>query len=234
MAIADLRKEYTLSGLDRESLDPDPMVQFGEWFESARGAGPQGKLRRFFVDLYKSFLMLGGAEPIDVNAMTLATVDHDGQPFARVVLLKGIDERGFVFFTNYESRKGRQLEDNPRAALVFYWADLERQVNVCGKVSKLPAEESDAYFHSRPRGSRIGAWASRQSQVIPDRATLERQWREYETRFPSEVPRPPHWGGYVLRPDQVEFWQGRPSRLHDRFRYHRAENGRWEIERLSP
>ena len=235
MGIADVRREYTLDGLARRSLDPDPIVQFKSWFNAARGASGRGRLRKFFVSLYKSFLVLGGAEPIDVNAMTLATVDKEGRPSARVVLLKGVDDRGFVFYSNYHSRKGHHLEDNPRAALVFYWADLERQVGVSGEVHKLPPAESDTYFRSRPRGSQIGAWASNQSEPVPDRLTLERQWREFEARFPGhDVPRSPHWGGYVLTPDQVEFWQGRPNRLHDRFRYRRGPGGVWAIERLSP
>ncbi len=235
MGIADVRREYALDGLDRRSLDPDPIVQFKSWFNAARGASGGGRVRKFFVNLYKAFLTLGGSEPVDVNAMTLATVDKEGQPSARVVLLKGMDDRGFVFYTNYQSRKGRQLEDNPRAALVFYWADLERQVSVSGKVHKLPEAESDAYFRSRPHGSQIGAWASDQSQPVADRLTLEQRWKEFEARFPGkDVPRPPHWGGYVLAPDQIEFWQGRPNRMHDRFRYRREPGGAWRIERLSP
>jgi pyridoxamine 5'-phosphate oxidase len=180
-------------------------------------------------------LMVSGAEPMDVNAATLATADKDGRPSARVVLLKGVDERGFVFFTNYESRKARELEENPNAAMVFYWADQERQVSVAGTVTKLGREESEAYFRTRPKGSRLAAWASRQSAVIPDRSTLEQRWKELQAQHPGDdVPMPPFWGGYVLAAARIEFWQGRPSRLHDRFRYTRQDGGSWLIERLSP
>ncbi len=234
MGIADLRREFALAGLQRDALHADPLVQFRHWFSDAADTRRASRIRKFFVSLYKSFLLLGGGAPGDVNAMTLATVDADGRPFARIVLLKGVDQRGFLFYTNYQSRKGQQLEAHPSAALVFYWPELERQVCVTGQVTKLPDAESDAYFQSRPRGSRIGAWASNQSQVIADREILDRQWREFESKYPSQVPRPPHWGGFVLRPDQIEFWQGRPNRLHDRFRYGRQTDGGWKIERLSP
>lgn len=235
MAIADLRREYNLTGLRRKDLAADPMVQFARWFDQATGARASGRLRKFFINLYKSILMVRGTEPMDVNAMTLATADKEGRPSARVVLLKGVDERGFVFHTNYDSRKSRELAENPQAALVFYWSDQERQVCVAGQVSKLPAAESDAYFKTRPRGSQFGAWVSNQSSVIPDRAALEKKWQELEAKFAGkEVPRPANWGGYVLRPNRIEFWQGRPNRLHDRFRYTKRGDGTWEIERLSP
>jgi pyridoxamine 5'-phosphate oxidase len=152
-----------------------------------------------------------------------------------MVLLKGVDERGFIFFTNYQSRKGRELAENPHASLVFYWPELERQVCVAGTVGKAPSAESDAYFRSRPRGSRLAAWASDQSEIVPDRATLEKRWAEFEGKFPgAEVPRPPQWGGYVLTPQRLEFWQGRPNRLHDRFVYTRQADQSWRVERLSP
>ena len=166
--------------------------------------------------------------------MTLATVDQDGKPSTRTVLLKSVDERGFIFFTNYDSRKGRELAENPNAALTFFWSDLERQVCVAGTVTKLPAAESESYFKSRPRGSRLAAWASNQSEPVPDRAALEAKWRELEKKFPGDIPLPPNWGGYILKPERIEFWQGRPSRLHDRFRYARQADGSWKIERLAP
>jgi pyridoxamine 5'-phosphate oxidase len=235
MSLADLRREYNLAGLRRSDLQPDPLAQFRKWFDQASGARASGRLRKFFVRLYKSLLMASGAEQVDVNAMTLATVDKEGRPSARVVLLKGVDERGFIFYTNYRSRKGQDLAGNPQAALVFYWPDLERQVCVAGEVSQLPPAESDLYFKSRPRGSRIGAWASNQSEVVADRAVLEKKWEEFETKYPGpEVPRPAHWGGYVLVPSRVDFWQGRPNRLHDRFRYTRRPDKSWNIERLCP
>ena len=235
MSIADIRRDYRLTGLRRADLDPDPMVQFRRWFDDATGARAAGHVRKFFVRLYKSLFLLGNTEQLDLNAMTLATVDRTGHPSARVVLLKGIDARGFVFYTNYNSRKGQELAGNPEAALVFYWADLERQVTVAGTVEQLPAAESDAYFKSRPRGSQIAAWASNQSQSVADRNTLEQNWQQFERRYAGpEVPRPPHWGGYVLAPRRVEFWQGRPNRLHDRFCYSRRQDGTWSLERLSP
>jgi pyridoxamine 5'-phosphate oxidase len=235
MSIADLRREYNLAGLRRRDLNDDPMVQFQRWFDQATGARASGRIRRFFVKWYKSMLMIRASEQLDLNAMTLATADKHGRPSARVVLLKGVDKRGFIFYTNYNSRKGGELEQNPEAALVFYWSEQERQVCVAGQVSKLPRSESEAYFRSRPRGSQIGAWASDQSTVVQDRAELEKKWRQFEEQFPgTEIPCPEHWGGYVLAPTRVEFWQGRPNRLHDRFRYTRQPDRTWLIERLSP
>jgi len=208
---AELRKEYMRRGLSASELDPDPIRQFQRWFDDASGAGL-----------------------IEPNAMTLATATRDGRPSARMVLLKGFDARGFVFYTNYESRKGGDLEQNPQAALVFFWVELERQVRVEGRVERATVEESDAYFASRPLGSQIGAWASAQSRVIADREPLERRAAEREAEYAGrEVPRPPHWGGYRVVPDVIEFWQGRPSRLHDRLRY-RWTDGSWIVERLSP
>jgi pyridoxamine 5'-phosphate oxidase len=235
MGIAQLRREYNLAGLRRRDLEADPIRQFKGWFEQANGARASGRFQKFFVNLYKSFLGLGGSAPVDVNAMTLATADKEGRPSARVVLLKGVDERGFFFFTNYDSRKGHELTENPQAALVFYWPDLERQVCVAGEASKLPLAESEEYFRSRPRGARIGAWASKQSEVLRDRAALEETWQKLEAQYPGEqVPMPPYWGGYILSPTRIEFWQGRPNRLHDRFRYTKVTGGTWQIERLSP
>lgn len=235
MGIADLRREYNLTGLRRADLEPDAIAQFNRWFEQARGARASATLRKFFIRVYKALFMGGSGPPSDVNAMTLATVDSEGRPFGRTVLLKGVDARGFIFFTNYESRKGRQLAGNSKAALVFYWPDLERQVCVSGDVTKVPASESEAYFKSRPRGSRLGAWASRQSEAVPDRAALEKQWHEMETKYPGEdIPCPPFWGGYVLHPIRIEFWQGRANRLHDRFCYTRQADNTWKLDRLSP
>ncbi len=235
MPLTELRREYNLTGLRRRDLDADPIAQFRVWFDQATGARGGGRLRKFFVNLYKSLLMLAGAETADVNAMTLATADKEGRPSARVVLLKGVDDRGFIFFTNYDSRKGRELAENPQGALVFYWPDLERQVCIAGTVAKLPAAESEIYFKSRPRGARLAAWASKQSEVLPDRGVLERTWAELEARYSGpEVPTPPYWGGYVLCPTRVEFWQGRPNRLHDRFRYTKQPDNTWQLERLSP
>jgi len=216
MSILDLRREYSLTGLRRRDLEGDPIAQFKKWFDQAAATQMPEK-------------------PGDVNAMTLATADKQGRPSARIVLLKGVDERGFIFFTNYDSRKGHELSENPNAALVFYWPDFERQVSVAGTVTRLPPQESQAYFETRPRGSRLAAWASKQSEVLPDRATLEETWRRLQAQYPGEeVPCPPFWGGYVVAPTRIEFWQGRPNRLHDRFRYSKNADGHWLIERLSP
>ncbi|HSF42344.1 MAG TPA: pyridoxamine 5'-phosphate oxidase [Thermoanaerobaculia bacterium] len=212
MNVADIRREYERTGLSEEDLAPDPVEQFGRWLHQAMEADPQ-----------------------EFTAMTLATADREGRPSARIVLLKGYDEKGFVFYTNYESRKGRELDENPRAALVFYWASLDRQVRIEGTVEKTTREESEVYFHSRPMGAQIGAWASRQSHVLPRREDLERTVREVEERFGGgEVPLPDSWGGYRVVPELFELWQGRTSRLHDRLCYVRLPEGGWRIERLSP
>lgn len=235
MAMADLRREYNFAGLRRSDLEADPLAQFQKWFEQAAGARTSGRIRRVLIRAYKALLQIVGAEPTDVNAATLATADKQGRPSARIVLLKGVDQRGFIFYTNYGSRKGRELEENPNAALVFYWPEQERQVCVAGSVTKLSRAESEAYFKSRPRGSRLGAWASKQSEPVKDRAALETRWQELEKQYPGDdIPLPPFWGGFVIAPERVEFWQGRPSRLHDRFSYTRQPDGSWLIERLSP
>jgi pyridoxamine 5'-phosphate oxidase len=211
MSLADIRRDYARHALDEKDVDPDPIRQFERWFADALAI-----------------------DALEANAATLATATPDGRPSARIVLLKGCDPRGFTFFTNYESRKGRDLAANPRAALLFFWKELERQVAVEGPVEKVAAEESEGYFQVRPEASRIGAWASRQSQVVPSREFLEERYREFEAKFAgSAVPRPGYWGGFRILPEAVEFWQGRPSRLHDRLRY-RKEGGAWTIERLSP
>jgi pyridoxamine 5'-phosphate oxidase len=235
MSIADIRREYSLTGLRRSDLESDPITQFKKWFDQARGARASGKVRKFCIRLYKALLLVSGAEPLDLTAMTLATADTQGRPSARVVLLKGVDQRGFIFYTNYESRKGQELAENPHAAVVFYWSEQERQVCVAGEISRLPEAESDAYFKTRPPGSRVAAWASKQSAVIRDRAALEEKWKQVEALYAGQdIPRPPFWGGYVLAPTRIEFWQGRPNRLHDRFRYTRQTDKTWLIERLSP
>lgn len=198
--------------LEVEDLDPNPFTQFGEWFQAAQNAGLP-----------------------EANAMTLATATTNGEPSARTVLLKGFDEQGLVFFTNYESHKGRELAENPRAALVFYWQPLGRQIRVTGNVERISEEESFAYFSTRHRGSRIGAWASRQSEPLSTRKDLLDRVRELEERFPDDnIPLPPHWGGYRVIPDVFEFWESRESRLHDRFRYTLHQEGTWTIQRLQP
>jgi pyridoxamine 5'-phosphate oxidase len=214
MSLADTRREYTGGGLRRADLDANPILQFQKWFTEAEAALARHQL--------------------DVNAATLATADKNGIPSARTVLLKGLGERGFTYFTNYDSRKGRELAENPNAALVFYWQELERQVCIAGSVKKTSREESETYFKSRPHGSRLAAWASNQSEAVPDRAFLEAKWQELEKKFAMDIPRPPNWGGFILRPERIEFWQGRPSRLHDRFSYTRQPDHSWKLERLAP
>ena len=209
--VANLRNEYTRAGLSEGDVPPDPIAQFHAWFEDALAANLH--------------------EP---NAMTLATSTPEGRPSARVVLLKGFDERGFVFYTNYEGRKAAELERNPHAALVFYWGELERQVRIEGGVVRVSEEESNAYYESRPRGSRLGAWASQQSRSVGGRGVLEARLRELERDYEGkDVPRPPFWGGYRVEPEAIEFWQGRENRLHDRIVYRWAGGG-WGIERLQP
>jgi pyridoxamine 5'-phosphate oxidase len=234
MAIADLRREYRMSGLERGDLDASPLTQFQKWFGDATQSHAGSRMRQIGIALYKLWHALLGHASADVNAMTLATVSGSGIPSARTVLLKGVDARGFIFFTNYDSRKGCELAANPNSALTFFWPELERQVCVAGVTSKLPTPESEAYFKSRPRGSQLGAWASNQSRPVKDRAALEKHWQEAAARFPKEIPLPPNWGGYVLAPQRIEFWQGRPSRLHDRFCYTKQADGTWKLERLSP
>ena len=234
MNLSDFREDYKQGSLDRAQLNPDPFGQFESWFRQATGDESQSRWRKIGIALYKLWSAICNHRPADINAMTLATVDKDGMPSTRTVLLKSVDARGFVFYTNYDSRKGRELAENPSAALTFFWPEIERQVCVAGTVTKLSTEESAAYFKSRPRGSQIGAWASSQSEAIPDRAFLEKKWHELEKKFPHDIPMPPNWGGFILNPVRIEFWQGRPSRLHDRFSYTRQADGQWKIERLSP
>lgn len=208
----DPRYEHAARGLHRRDLDPDPITQFANWFTAAIEAGIR-----------------------DVNAMSLATAGQDGKPSVRIVLLKGFDQDGFVFFTNYESEKGKQLETNPYAALAFYWIELDRQIRIGGPAEKTSREESERYFHSRPVASQLGAWASRQSEVIDARRVIDARFAEMTERYgKGPVPLPPHWGGYRLKPETMEFWQGRPNRLHDRFRYTRQSGGKWLIDRLAP
>ncbi|HVZ24600.1 MAG TPA: pyridoxamine 5'-phosphate oxidase, partial [Sediminibacterium sp.] len=197
---------------DEKEMAYHPIDQFARWWEEATHS-----------------------EIDEVNAMTLATATPGGLPSARIVLLKGFDQRGFIFFTNYESHKGRELDHNPRASLIFFWKELERQVRIEGLVERLPSEESDAYFASRPRGSQLGAWASQQSTVIPDRAYLEKRMHDLEVAYQERpIPRPPHWGGFLVKPLNVEFWQGRSSRLHDRIRYVLERGHNWAMQRLAP
>ncbi len=209
-SIADLRTEYALKTLEERHAQPDPMQQFGIWMVEAIHA-----------------------QVPEPTAMSLATVGANGRPSGRIVLLKGVDPKGFVFFTNYQSRKGQELAANPVAALTFMWKELERQVRIEGSVEKVSQEESAAYFATRPLGSRIGAWASPQSEVIANRAWLEERWNALTQQYGEEPPLPPHWGGYRVLPDHLEFWQGRRSRLHDRIAYSR-EGERWKVSRLAP
>ncbi len=209
---ADLRRDYSLAGLTEKDLAKDPFRQFEKWFQEAEAA----KI----------------PEP---NAMTLSTSDGEGQPSSRTILLKGLDGRGFVFYGNYESRKGRELSANPRASLLFPWIAIERQVIAEGRVARISREESETYFHSRPRLSQLGAWASQQSSIVSGRAVLEQNMKAMDEKYAGrEVPLPPNWGGYRLAPETVEFWQGRRNRLHDRLRYRRGKDGDWTVERLAP
>ncbi|HKW29367.1 MAG TPA: pyridoxamine 5'-phosphate oxidase, partial [Verrucomicrobiae bacterium] len=209
--MADIRREYSRGSLRRADLDADPVTQFQTWFAQAAGESSGGRWRKIGIALFKLWHAILGHASADPTAMVLATVDQAGRPSTRTVLLKGVDERGFVFYTNHESRKGRELAENPNAALTFYWPDSERQVCVGGAVDKLTREASEAYFKNRPRGSRLAAWASNQSDVVADRVVLEKKWNEMAKRFPGDVPLPPNWGGFVLKPEWIEFWQGRPS-----------------------
>ncbi|RCS56475.1 pyridoxamine 5'-phosphate oxidase [Parvibium lacunae] len=211
MDLTHLRQDYRQAALNEEDVAADPLQQFDHWFSQA----------------LKSNL----PEPY---AMTLATANQQGQPSARIVLLRGYDEQGLLFFTNYQSRKGHELAQNAHAALLFYWAELERQVRIEGQVRFASTEESDRYYASRPVGNRLGAWASPQSQAIPSRQFLEEREAQFRAQYGDEPPRPKHWGGYRLQPTQFEFWQGRPSRLHDRINYSLSQRGQWLIERLAP
>lgn len=208
--LADLRKSYMMGSLSEEDVTPNPIDQFKIWFDQAQHA-----------------------ELPEPNAMTVASVDENGKPSARVVLIKDVGPQGFVFFTNYNSRKGLALQANPHAALLFFWPELERQIRIEGPIEKVYDQESDEYFHSRPLDSRIGAWASPQSQVISGRSILVAKAAEYALKFALNPPRPPHWGGFRVKPEALEFWQGRPSRLHDRIRY-TLNQDQWKIERLAP
>ncbi len=212
-SVADLRQNYTLGELTETNVESNPIQQFKLWFEQAVAA-----------------------DIMEPNAMTLATATPDGKPTARIVLLKGFDERGFVFYTNYQSLKGQQAIANPQAALVFFWDRVQRQVRIEGKIAKVSPEESDCYFFSRPLGSQIGAWVSPQSQVIPDREFLAAKQQEIEDKYQNQdqISRPEHWGGFRVVPEVIEFWQGRPNRLHDRLVYRLQSDNSWIVERLSP
>jgi pyridoxamine 5'-phosphate oxidase len=211
-SIADLRKDYSSETLLETAIASHPIQQFDKWWQQA-------------ID----------SQVDEANAMTLATASSDGMPSARIVLLKGFNQEGFVFFTNYKSYKGLQLEENPKACLVFFWKELERQVRIIGLVNKISEQDSDEYFHSRPLGSQVGAWTSPQSHVIPNRSWLDEQYQKISKELQEKnIERPPHWGGYIVKPVIIEFWQGRPSRLHDRIQYTLQENGAWKIERLAP
>ena len=211
-SIADIRKDYQLKSLLETAVADNPFEQFNRWWDDAI----QSDLE-------------------EVNAMTLATASATGMPSARIVLLKAATADGFIFFTNYNSHKGKELEENPFACLVFFWKELERQIRITGTIEKVSAEASDEYFYSRPEGSRIGAWVSPQSDVIPSRETIEANIVKYVQKFKgSEITRPPHWGGYIVKPTVLEFWQGRPNRLHDRIQYTKQQDGGWGIERLAP
>ncbi len=234
MGVADIRREYSQGSLPRADLDANPVTQFQKWFAQAAGESVGGYWRKIGIALFKLWHAILGHAPADPTAMTLATVDKAGRPSTRTVLLKGVDERGFVFYTNHDSRKSRDLAENPNAALTFYWPDLERQVCVGGNVSRISREETEAYFRKRPRGSQLAAWASNQFDVVADRVVLEKKWNEMTLRFPGDVPLPSNWGGFVLKPEWIEFWQGRPSRLHDRFRYTRQPDNSWKLERIAP
>jgi pyridoxamine 5'-phosphate oxidase len=210
--IADIRKEYQLQTLSEQDITADPILQFTKWWDEAVQS-----------------------EIDEVNAFTLATSSLQGKPSARIVLLKGYDNRGFVFFTNYESAKGNELAKNPQASMVFFWKELQRQVRIEGSIEKVSSGESDEYFSSRPAGSRIGAWASPQSKIITDRSEIEINAQKYQQQYADgNIPRPPYWGGYRLKPLQIEFWQGRANRLHDRIQYTVQKDDSWKIERLAP
>jgi pyridoxamine 5'-phosphate oxidase len=211
MSIADLRKEYSRHSLSETDVHADPIEQFAKWFGEAISA-----------------------QVPEANAMSIATVGANGRPSSRILLIKEFDQRGFTWFTNYESRKGRELDENPYAALLFHWIELERQVRIEGRVERIPAAESERYFQSRPLGSRVGAIASAQSRPIADRHLLEQQYARAEQQYGEHPPRPAHWGGYRLMPDYMEFWQGRPSRLHDRIAYRLQADGSWQRQRLQP
>jgi pyridoxamine 5'-phosphate oxidase len=211
MSIADLRKEYRRASLSETDIDPDPIAQFLKWFDDAIAA-----------------------EVPEANAMSLSTVNAEGRPSSRIVLIKDVDRHGFTWFTNYQSRKGHELTQNRHAALLFYWIELERQVRIEGRVEQVPAAESDAYFQSRPLKSRLGAIASAQSRPVDSREQLESRFAEVERQYGDQPARPAHWGGYRLQPDYIEFWQGRPSRLHDRIAYMQQADGSWQRQRLQP
>lgn len=210
--IADIRRDYSCQALSEQNADTNPLKQFAKWWEEAVHSK---------ID--------------EVNAMTLATASLDGLPSARIVLLKGFDENGFVFFTNYESYKGQQLAENPKACLVFFWKELERQVRITGLVKKVSEDESDEYFNSRPEGSRIGTWVSPQSRIVENRQAIDKKFIELSAKMEGTIiRRPPYWGGYIVQPVMIEFWQGRPSRLHDRLQYTLQDDGQWKIDRLAP
>jgi pyridoxamine 5'-phosphate oxidase len=210
--VADIRKEYALHSLNEEEVAPSPLEQFKQWWKEAEASSIE-----------------------EVNAMTLSTINSQGWPEARTVLLKGYDENGFVFFTNYNSAKSTQLDQYPNCSLLFFWKELERQVRINGIAEKISVQESIDYFNSRPDGSKIGAWASPQSMVVAGKAWLKETFEFYKERFKhGEIPKPPHWGGYRVKPSRMEFWQGRPSRMHDRICYSKTEDANWKIERLAP